>query len=84
MNYFGTNGIQGIFGSTINSGTAFLLGNSLSLVGGDCPIVVVASDTRPSSKELMQAVAVLQKITEYAQGNVSVAAICGYLQWALR
>lgn len=37
-----------------------------------------------SSKELMQAVAVLQKITEYAQGNVSVAAICGYLQWALR
>ena len=54
MNYFGTNGIQGIFGSTINSGTAFLLGNSLSLVGGDCPIVVVASDTRPSSKELMQ------------------------------
>ena len=37
-----------------------------------------------SSRELMEAIAVLQKITEYAQGNVSVAAICGYLQWALR
>ncbi len=54
MNYFGTNGIQGIFGSTISSGTAFLLGKSLSLVGDECPIVVVASDTRPSSKEMMQ------------------------------
>lgn len=37
-----------------------------------------------SSFELMQAVSVLQKVIEYAQGNVSVAAICGYLQWALR
>ncbi len=37
-----------------------------------------------SSRELMEAIEVLQKITEYAQGNVSVAAICGYLQWALR
>ena len=37
-----------------------------------------------SSRELMQAVHVLQKVIEYAQGNVSVAAICGYLQWALR
>ena len=37
-----------------------------------------------SSRELMEAIAVLQKITEYAQGNVSIAAICGYLQWALR
>ena len=37
-----------------------------------------------SSQELMQAIEVLQKIIEYAQGNISVAAICGYLQWALR
>lgn len=37
-----------------------------------------------SSRELMEAVAVLQKVIEYAQGNVSVAAICGYLQWTLR
>lgn len=41
------------------------------------------SETR-SSQELMQAIEVLQKIIEYAQGNISVAAICGYLQWALR
>ena len=37
-----------------------------------------------SSYELMQAITVLQKVIEHAQGNVSVAAICGYLQWALR
>ena len=39
---------------------------------------------RRSSGELMQAVTTLQKIIEYAQGNISVAAICGYLQWTLR
>ncbi len=37
-----------------------------------------------SSYELMQGIRTLQKVIEYAQGNVSVAAICGYLQWALR
>ena len=39
---------------------------------------------RRSSGELRQAVTTLQKIIEYAQGNISVAAICGYLQWTLR
>ncbi len=37
-----------------------------------------------SASELMQAVRLLQKSIEYAQGNVSVAAICGHLAWALR
>lgn len=37
-----------------------------------------------SPRELMEAVQQLQKVIEYAQGNVSVAAICGYLQWTLR
>lgn len=37
-----------------------------------------------SARELMQAITVLQKIIGYAQGNVSVAAICGCLQWTLR
>ena len=37
-----------------------------------------------SSPELMEAVRLLQKAIQYAQGNVSVAAICGYLEWALR
>ena len=40
--------------------------------------------TSRSTRELMHAVAQLQKVIEYAQGNVSVAAICGYLQWTLR
>lgn len=37
-----------------------------------------------TSQDLMQAISSLQKAIEYAQGNVSVAAICGYLSWALR
>ena len=39
---------------------------------------------RRSSQDLMAAIRQLQKCVEYAQGNVSPAAICGYLQWALR
>ena len=37
-----------------------------------------------SGAELMHGIACLQKTIEYAQGNVSPAAICGYLVWALR
>lgn len=37
-----------------------------------------------SSAELLEAVRHLQKAVEYAQGNVSVGAVCGYLEWALR
>lgn len=37
-----------------------------------------------SAAELLQAVTELQKCTEYARGNVSPAAICGHLEWALR
>ena len=40
--------------------------------------------TSCSSKRLMDAVSQLKKCMEYAQGNVSVAAICGYLSWHLR
>ena len=47
------------------------------------PLVKQLSTNR-SSRELIKAITVLQKVIEYAQGNVSVAAICGYLQWALR
>ena len=39
---------------------------------------------RRSAQELMAAITALQKATEYAQGNVSPAAVCGWLQWALR
>ncbi len=37
-----------------------------------------------SGAELLQGVQALQKAMEYTQGNVSVAAVCGYLEWALR
>ena len=37
-----------------------------------------------SPNDLNEAIATLQKCTTYAQGNVSPAAICGYLSWALR
>jgi len=40
--------------------------------------------TRRSSQELMEAIRHLQKAMEYTQGNVSVGAVCGYLEWALR
>ena len=37
-----------------------------------------------SSPELMGAVDSLKKAVEYAQGNVSPGAVCGWLEWALR
>ena len=37
-----------------------------------------------SSQELMDAIRHIQKASLYAQGNVSPAAICGWLVWALR
>ena len=37
-----------------------------------------------SAKDLLDAVRHLQKAIEYTQGNVSVAAVCGWLTWALR
>ena len=37
-----------------------------------------------SGEELMANIRVLEKCIGYAQGNISVAAICGYLQWELR
>lgn len=56
MNYFGTDGIRGTFGSTLTESTAFLLGKSLALLG-DCPIIVIASDTRLSGEKLFSALA---------------------------
>lgn len=40
--------------------------------------------TSRSSADLMNAITQLQKAIEYVQGNVSPAAVCGYLEWALR
>ncbi len=63
-----------------------LLQNALTCHGGMpalSPLVRRLSASR-SSQELMNAVNTLKTVIEYAQGNVSVAAICGYLQWTLR
>lgn len=54
MNFFGTDGIRGTYGSTLNDSTAFLLGKSLAFLG-DCPIVVIARDTRISGENLFNA-----------------------------
>lgn len=37
-----------------------------------------------TSRELMEAVGLLKKALEYAQGNVSTGAVCGWLAWELR
>ena len=39
---------------------------------------------RRSPQDLMRAIGHLQKAIEYAQGNISPAAICGWLAWELR
>ena len=40
--------------------------------------------TQRSSPDLLDAIRKLQKAIEYTQGNVSPAAVCGWLEWALR
>lgn len=47
------------------------------------PLAKELSENR-SARELNAAIRDLQKATEYAQGNVSPAAICGWLEWVLR
>ena len=37
-----------------------------------------------SSQELYEAIRVIKKALSYAGGNISVAAVCGWLVWALR
>ena len=43
-----------------------------------------AIGTARSPQDLMRCCAALKKATEYAQGNVSCAAVCGWLSWELR
>ena len=63
-----------------------LLEQALAYRGGSqavSPLARSVSQAR-SSRELLAALRQLEKCIVYAQQNVSVAAICGYLQWALR
>lgn len=63
-----------------------LLENALTCHAGMRALSPLARrlSTSRSSQELMGAIRTLQTAIEYAQGNVSVAAICGWLQWTLR
>ncbi len=46
--------------------------------------LAVKIGTQRSGKELSSAISQLQKCIQYAQGNISPAAICGWLAWALK
>lgn len=63
-----------------------LLQNALSCRSGLDGISqqVIALSQQVGSARLLEGIRTLQTATEYAQANVSVAAICGWLQWALR
>ena len=62
-----------------------LLQSALSSHCGQPPVSPLARElAKRPSRDLMEAISQMQKIIEYAQGNVSVGAICGYLQHALR
>ena len=43
-----------------------------------------AIGTSRSPRDLMRCCQSLKKAMEYAQGNVSCAAVCGWLSWELR
>ena len=63
-----------------------LLQNALSCrsgLEGISPQVLTLSN-QVSSAHLLEGISTLQTAIQYAQSNVSVAAICGWLQWALR
>lgn len=53
-NYFGTDGIRGEYGKTVNDDIAFKLGAALSEGGG---VIVIGRDTRPSGESLLAAFA---------------------------
>ncbi len=63
-----------------------LLENALTVRSGlqaTMPMARQLGEKR-TGPELLQAIRALEKAILYAQGNVSVAAVCGYLSWELR
>ena len=62
------------------TGQALLVRSGLSAAEPEAAALAAAR----SSAELMAACAALKKAIEYARGNVSCAAICGWLSWELR
>lgn len=65
--------------------TEILEGAMVARAGEASPSKLSAElSAKRSARELNDAVGKLKKGMEYARGNVSPAAVCGYLQWALR
>ncbi len=62
------------------------LTNALSTRSGGAAVQPLAAEigAARSARDIMQAISALKKATEYAQRNVSVGALCGWLVWALR
>ncbi len=62
------------------------LTNALSARSGSLPVQPMAAEigAARSARDIMYAISSLQKAVEYAQRNVSVGAICGWLVWELR
>ena len=62
-----------------------LLAEALACRGGGAAVSPLARELSASRgpEDLLAAIRQLDKCIEYAQGNVSPAAICGYLIWAL-
>ena len=62
-----------------------LFAEALACRGGGTAVSPLARElsARRGPDELLHAIGQLDKCMEYAQGNVSPAAICGYLVWAL-
>ena len=69
------------FGAPVEDGDA----EALACRGGGTAVSPLARElsARRGPDELLHAIGQLDKCMEYAQGNVSPAAICGYLVWAL-
>ncbi len=62
-----------------------LLENALACRSGGTAISDAARliASRRTPQEIYSAILALQKAADYAQNNVSPAAVCGYLEWAL-
>lgn len=63
-----------------------LLESALACRSGAAAVSAAVRDlaSRRSPQDLMRSITNLQKAIEYAQGNISPAAICGWLAWELR
>jgi len=59
---------------------ALLIRSGLSAGGGEAALIAASR----SPGQMMEAAAALKTAIDYARSNVSCAAICGWLQWALR